>query len=201
MSVNPYDPSAVRHALRSSIADFHPRPAPARVSAPAAERVLRLHRICLWCQPPHVIDPGDPGAPITHGMCAEAEARELARMPVESGRMWRDAAQISSLANIFEALLATREGREPRLLAQLSAEEQHRRQAHAHRALRELDGAAVGVAAYRATQAATKVLQERLFPAVPLTDEQLTAVRGMVEAALRAYGAALEGPFAREDTP
>lgn len=196
MSVNPYDPSAARQALRSSIAGFHPRPAP-----------LRCRRVCVWCDPSHETDPGDPGAPTSHGMCTSAEARELAKMPVSArpvpvladSRTWRDAAQVTSLANIFETLLAAREGRPPRLLAQMSPDEQRRRQAQAHRALRELDGAAVGVAAYRATQAATKVFQERLTPSTPLTHEQLTAVRRMVEAALRAYFAALEGPFARED--
>ena len=201
MAVNPYDPLAVDQALRSGLVTFRPRPMPHPDARP-----VRLRRVCVWCDPPHEIEPGDPDAPTSHGMCPAAEARELAKMPASArpisaladSRTWRDAAQVTSLANILETLLAAREARPPRLLAQMSAEEQRRRQAHAHRALRELDGAVVSVAAYRATQAATQVFQERLSPSTPLTHEQLTAVRRMVEAALRAYGATLEGPFARE---
>ncbi len=38
----------------------------------------RPRRVCCWCNPPHELDPGEPGALISHGLCADALARATA---------------------------------------------------------------------------------------------------------------------------
>ena len=54
------------------------------ISLGADATTLRIRRECIWCAPSHVIEEGDPGAPILHGMCPVAEVRELAKMAVVS---------------------------------------------------------------------------------------------------------------------
>lgn len=43
-----------------------------------AKRETKLHRVCGWCR--GTIEAGDPGAPVTHGICEVCAAEERRKM-------------------------------------------------------------------------------------------------------------------------